>query len=157
MRFRIFGTNHVQPEPAALLEFVRGLEFGYEAQGRFSTDESGWFRAELKVEEGTAPLIIDRYLAREDDIRAELNAWAAWLETAEYNPNHGWLMQHIIRTTQLFTLGGAMDADSVLPVERVYLELCRYLAAVTEGVYQVDGHGFYSADSVLLLNEAEAP
>jgi hypothetical protein len=150
MWFRVFGTNHVQPEPASLLEHVR-LETGYDIEAKFSADEAGWFKAELEVDHGMMQLVIDRYLAEEEGIRAELNAWAAWLETMEHNRNHGMLMQHMIRTTQVFTF--PKDADSILPNGLLYLEICRFLADTTEGVYQVDGDGFYSADHALLLAE----
>ena len=137
--FRVFGTNDVQIEPASLLEFIRGLEESYEVLGKFSGDDEGWFHAELEIADAEKPVIIDRYLAREEGVRAELNAWAAWLETVEENANHGWLMQQVISTTQLFTLRGPIDAESVLPAEYLSLALCGFLARETDGIYQVDG------------------
>jgi hypothetical protein len=141
--FRVFGTNDVQPEPAKLLEHIR--ERGYEVLGKFSADDEGWFRAELEITGTAVPLIIERYLAKESGIRGELNTWAAWVESAEHNPNQNGLMQHLISTTQLFTLHG--------PVH-LCLELCKFLARVTGGIYQVDEHGLYSPDGTLLLEEA---
>jgi len=44
------------------------------------------------------------YLASEDDIRDDLNAYAAELETCDYSPNHTRLMEHAIQTKQLITL-----------------------------------------------------
>jgi hypothetical protein len=160
MWFRIFGTNQVQPEPAAFLEHIR-RETGYDIEGKFSADEQGWFRAELDMDHGMLLLTIDHYLAEEKGIRAELNTWAAWLETMEHDPNHGMLMQHMIRTSQVFTFQGPTEAESVLPgTQCLYLEICGFLARVTEGVYQADGDGlfgsgdgFYSADGALLLKE----
>jgi hypothetical protein len=35
----------------------------------------------------------------------------------------------------------------------VCVALARFLAGVTDGVYQVDDEGFYSADGVLILPE----
>jgi hypothetical protein len=152
--FRVFGTNDVLPEPAALLEFIRGLEFGYEVVGKFTGDDRGWFRAELEIAYAEIPLIIERYLEEEEGIRAELNTWAAWIETAENNQNRGWLMQHLISTTQIWTLNGPTDADSVLSTEYLCLMLCKYLARETAGVYQVDNHGFCRSDGTLLVKEA---
>jgi hypothetical protein len=151
--FRVFGTNDVEPKAAALLEQIRRLEFGSEVSGKFSRDDEGWFRAELAIHGADSLLIVERYLTKEEGIRAELNTWAAWLETVDQNPNHGWLMQHLISTTQLFTIHGPIDADSVLPTESLCLELCRFLARETAGVYQVDKHGFYSPDGTLLVEE----
>jgi len=161
--FRVFGTKEAQPEPAALLEFIRGLELGYDVIGKFTADDDGWFRAELEITStaipasksayAAIPLILERYLAKEEGIRAELNTWAAWLETFEQQPNHGWLMQHVISTRQLFTFLGPTNEDGVLPMEDLCLGLCQFLARETAGVYQVDNHGFYSPDGTLLLEE----
>jgi hypothetical protein len=144
----------MEPNPAALLDHLRRRELDYEVIAKFSRDDEGWFRAELAIGDANLPLILERYLSKEDGIRAELNSWAAWLETVEQNPNHGWLMQHVISTTQLFTLRGPTDADSVQPTESLCLELCRFLARETAGVYQVDNHGFYGADGTLLVKES---
>ena len=150
---RVFGTNDVQPQPAALLEHIRGLEFGYEVQGKFTGDDDGWFRAELAIAHCELPLRLERYLATEEGIRAELNAWAAWLETVENNPHQGWLMQHLIRTTQVFTLECPRDEDSVLPVAFLGFEVCQWLARETAGVCQLDDHGFFDANGTLLVPE----
>jgi hypothetical protein len=99
------------------------------------------------------PVHLERYLATEEGIRADLNSWAAWLETADYSPNHGPLMQHVISTRQLFTLRRPIDhADEVL-VEKLCLGVCRFLSGITDGVYQVDDEGFFAADGTLLLQE----
>jgi hypothetical protein len=149
MWFRVFGTNEVQPQPAALLEHLAGLDAT--CSGNFRGDDQGWFEAELH--RGGRPFLqMERYLAREEGIRPELNSWAAWLETAEGNPNQGWLMEQVINTRQLFTLrppDGQVSPDAV----RIGTELCRYLARSTGGVYQVDGIGFLAADGALLIAE----
>jgi hypothetical protein len=149
--YRVFGTNDVQPEPAALLEAVRAL--GIEATAEFGGDEQGWFRVALTFAADATPVHLERYLATEEGIRADLNSWAAWLETADYSPNHGPLMQHVISTRQLFTLRCPIDhADEVL-VERLCVGVSRFLARTTDGVYQVDDEGFFAADGILLLKE----
>ena len=149
MWLRVFGMNDVQPEPAALLEHLTGL--GVNVSGNFRADDQGWFQADLQ-KDGKPFLQLDRYLAREEGIRAELNSWAAWLETAETNPHHGWLMERIINTRQLFTLyprnGGTSSETG-----RIATQLCRYLAGCTDGVFQVDGVGFSAADGRLLIPE----
>jgi hypothetical protein len=143
MWYRIFGTSDVEPEPAVLLQYLR--ERGIE-EGKFRGDEEGWFAAEFRIR-GGGSIELNRFLSTEEGIRNELNTWAAWLETAEDNPNHVRLMQHMIGTRQLFTL--EVMADDEVPVE----DLCRFLAQATEGVYQVDGQGFFAADGTLLVQE----
>src|SRR5688500_2724639 len=100
--FRVFGANDAAVEPAALLEHLHGQ--GLKVAGRFRGDEQGWFRAEFAFADDAPPVLLERYLAKEEGIRAELNTWAAWLETAEESPHYVALMQHVIGTTQLFTL-----------------------------------------------------
>jgi hypothetical protein len=148
MWYRIFGGNEVTPAPAAILEHFQSQ--GLSARGDFAGDEDGWFQAELVVE--GMPLRLERFLAREEGIRAELNSWAAWLETREDEPRHVALMERMIQTAQLFTLerpGDEAEAGS----DRLCAGLCRFLAGVTAGVWQADGRGFFAADGTLLLAE----
>jgi hypothetical protein len=149
--YRVFGTSDSQPEPAGLLEHLHAA--GQRVAGHFRGDDLGWFHAALVYAEDAPPLELERYLASEDGIRGQLNTWAAWLETAEDNPNHGPLMEHMIRTKQLFTLAVPEDeADDAL-AGKVCLGTCRFLARQTDGVYQVDHRGFFAADGTLLVEE----
>lgn len=152
--FRIFGRNDVQPAPAALLDALRDL--GVETTADFRGDDLGWFRANFRID-ADAPLRLERYLTKEDAIRGDLNTWAAWLESAGDSPTHLRLMQHIISTTQLFTLHQPLEeADEPeidLRIEAVSLGLSQFLARLTEGVYQADHHGFFAADGTLLVPE----
>jgi hypothetical protein len=145
MWFRVFGINDAQPDPAAVLEFLHGQ--GGDVAGHFHGDDLGWFRAELLL--GGTPVSLERYLTAEDDIRNDLNTWAAWLESVPANPHQGPLMQHMIGTKQLFTLQVPGDANCQDQVTN----LCRYLARQTDGVYQVDQQGFFAADGTLLVPE----
>lgn len=144
--YRVFGTSDSEPSPAAVLEHLHRLQAG--ATGKVSGDEQGWFRAELLYESGAAPLELERYLVTEEGIRSELNTWAAWLETVD-SPQQERLMRHMIGTKQVFTLSGAPDED----VEDLCLGICRFLARTTEGIYQVDGRGFFDAEGRLLVPE----
>jgi hypothetical protein len=157
--FRIFGRNDLQPAPVALLDEVRCQ--WPDAQAHFRGDDLGWFAAELVVDPDQPSLRLDRYLAKEDDIRAELNTWAAWLESAGETTIHLQLMQHVISTTQLFTLHQPLEdaeaSEADLMIQNLCVHLCRFLAGATDGVYQVDHLGFFSADGVLLLAEEQAP
>jgi hypothetical protein len=97
--------------------------------------------------------MLARYLASEDDIRDDLNAYAAELETCDYSPNSTHLMEHAIQTKQLITLRKPIDAADEVLTESVLEESCRFLAAATDGVYQIDGRGWFAADGMLLLQE----
>lgn len=151
MWLRVFGTNDARIEPAELLEHLHSL--GVEVTGHFRGDDLGWFGAELVVAAGETPLHLERFLSTEESIRAELNTWAAWLETCDYSPNHQQLMQHMASTTQLFTVRKPMDYANEILIEKLCLGLCRFLAEKTTGVYQVDNEGFFAADGTLLLKE----
>jgi hypothetical protein len=149
---RVFGTNDAGVEPATLLS-AQSRDLGVEVTGRFRGDDLGWFEAELGL--GGTRLELQRFLAHEEDLRDDLNSWAAWLETAEDSPESGRLMRHMIGTTQLFTLRQIDPADDEYQVlvQELCTGLCQYLAHVTNGVYQVDGQGFFDADGLLLVRE----
>jgi hypothetical protein len=144
--FRVFGTSDAEPQPAALLEHLKGQ--GTRVTGHFHGDDQGWFQADL-IGAGDGALHLERYLAKEEGVRDILNTWAGWLETAGHSPNHARLMQHMISTAQLFVLerpGEQVD-------ESLCIGICRFLAQQAAGVYQVDGEGFFSPDGTLLLQE----
>jgi hypothetical protein len=144
--YRVFGTSDTEPAPAALLEHLQSVAPG--AGAHFRGDDQGWFEAELSCG-GPAPLRLERFLASEEDIRAELNNWAAWIESTGDGPGQVRLMQHMISTRQLFTLRPSGGAGA-----QVAVAVCRYLAGATEGVYQVDNQGFFAPDGTLLLSES---
>jgi hypothetical protein len=150
--YRVFGSNDAVIEPAALLS-SQSRNLGMEVTGRFRGDDLGWFEAELALH-GTR-LELQRFLAQEEDLRDELNSWAAWLETAEDNPDSGRLMRQMIATTQLFTLRRVDRApdDYENLIEELCIGLCQFLAGATNGVYQVDGKGFFDAEGMLLVAE----
>jgi hypothetical protein len=146
---RVFGTAVAQPPQAALLQALQLA--GRSLTGKFTQTEQDWVLADLAPEHGDWAVQIDCYRRHEEGIRANLNTWAAWLETMEANANHVWLMQHMISTEQLYTLSltGAERPEA----EEVCVAACRFLARETAGVYQVDGQGFFGADGRLLLAE----
>src|SRR5205814_453505 len=76
----------------------------------FHGDDEGWFRAVIARANGPPLLAVDRYLSSEEGIRAELNAWAAWVEAAGDDPRHAALMARLSTARQLFTLRRADDA-----------------------------------------------
>jgi hypothetical protein len=152
MWFRIFGTRDGAPEPAALLEHLHTL--GIKVEGHFKGDDLGWFHVDFVLPDDPAPLTIDRYLAEEDEIRDQLNAWAAWLETQDASEAAHRLMQMMIEVQQIFTLQLSRERADEPPVRQFCGELCRYLAGQTKGVFQLDNQGFFGPEGQLLVKES---
>lgn len=151
MWFRIFAIQDAAPEPAELVEHLRGQ--GLDVAGHFSGDEAGWFKVDLVLAGQPPPIRLERYLASADDIRDELNAWAAWLETVDENPRAPHLMQHLISSQQVFTFDCPRDRFEEAAVAKLCLGLCRYLSRQTRGIYQIDQQGFFAPDGQLLVKE----
>jgi hypothetical protein len=142
---RVFAARETMPEPAGVEARLAGL--GAAARVGWAASAGGWYRAEIALGDGP-PLVLERWLADEEGIRAELNAWAGWLETCEASPHHQALMERVIQCRQLFTLARPEEENG-----GVCVALARYLAEVTGGVYQVDGGGFFAADGTLQVRE----
>jgi hypothetical protein len=142
---RVFAAGEAEPAPAAVLEFLNGLAV---VRGDFGGDAAGWFRADV-VADGV-PLHLERFLASEEGVRAELNAWAAHVE-AGGDPRGAGLMERLIQTKQLFTLE---RSDEATAADSLCVALCEFLARAADGVYQIDGRGFFAADGTPLLAEA---
>ena len=151
MWYRVFGLSEAEVPPAALAGHLHAL--GLAVEPHFKGDDLGWTSGELRLPGGGTPVFVERYLASEDDIRDDLNTYAAELETCDYSPNHGRLMEHAVQTKQLIALRKPLDAADEVTLERLLEEACRLLAAQTDGVYQIDGRGWFSAAGELLLQE----
>jgi hypothetical protein len=123
------------PQPADVQQKLR--ELGRDVALDVKGDDLGW----TSIDAGG--LRIERYLTDEDDLREELDAWAAVAESWGGES----LMPRIIATRQLFTLYSPDAASAVLE------ELARFLAMETAGFYHADGRGFCAADGTLLLAE----
>jgi hypothetical protein len=150
MWFRVFATDEEAPQPSDLLAQVQAD--GLAIRGDFVGEGRGWVRVDFSFDEHPAPVRVDRYLAGEEDVRENLNAWAAWLETVDGNLYVNRLMQHMIGTQQVFALEVPRD-DAEGVVGRFAMELCQYLARATHGVFQVDSRGFFAPDGKLLVPE----
>ncbi len=142
---RVFASSAAEPPPNIVLAEMRRL--GLTAPVRFHGDDQGWFRAVLLSPAEKPIAELERYLSTEDGVRSELNTWAAWLETAA--PERPELPGRVVTAGQVFTLQFLGDEEAV----EVGVELCRFLARLTDGIYQVDGQGFFSADGSLLVGE----
>jgi len=141
--YRIFGQNNSNPDLAALLEHLHAA--GLPAMAHFRGDDLGWTGGELVL--GDQTVAVQRYLAKEDDLRDDLNTWAGWLETRTDQPRHEELMQRVINSKQLITLRSPAESG----FDGLCDEVCRWLARQTGGFYQADGRGFFAAAGELLL------
>jgi hypothetical protein len=151
MWHRVFSFSPDAVNPAELLRHLQdGL--GLPVAGHFRGDDAGWFRCDLALPDAS-PVRLERFLTEEDGLRDELNTWAGWLETADYSPNSGPLMERVIGTRQLFTLRRPIDHADESRLDRLCLGLCRHLARSTDGFYQIDDQGFFAADGTLLVPE----
>src|SRR5947209_19934882 len=105
--YRVFGGSDKIPEPQALLAHLR--QQGLAVEGEFEGAGPDWTRGELTLEPVT--LVLERFHAGDEGVRAELNTWAALLEGQEDNPHHVALMERTIQSRQLVTLCRPEDND----------------------------------------------
>jgi hypothetical protein len=151
MWYRVFSLSDNAVSPAELVEHLHALALP--AVPHFRGDDLGWTAGELVMPGDGTPVQLGRYLAKEDDLRDDLNAYAAELETMDFSPNSPKLMQHVVQTQQLVTLRRPLDHADEATLERLCLEAAQFLAANSDGVYQIDGQGWFAADGTLLLQE----
>ena len=153
--FRVFSRCDVPPDPEAVVESVRRSYSDVIAH--FRGDDLGWFEGRLQLDPDSPPIVVERFLTKEDDLRGELNTWAAWLESTGDMPVHHQSMQQVVTAAQLFTVRQPIEEEddyAVDPsVEAACVGLCQFLASQTDGIYQVDHHGFFAADGSLLVAE----
>src|SRR4051812_43078020 len=99
--YRVFGATDVAP-PLPDLECIL-VESGVSASLQSDGNPEGWFRTELTIPP-LGEIVLERWLADEEGVRAELNNWAAFLETCEDNPQHQALMEKTIQSRQIITI-----------------------------------------------------
>lgn len=150
MWYRVFCRTDAEVKPAELLAAVE--QPGRPVAGDFRGDDLGWTAGDLSLGSGS-PVRVERYITWEDDVRDELNTWAAWLETQDHEPNHAGLMEHVVQSRQLITVRKPVDSPNESAVEDLCRSICQVLAGRAEGVYQVEGDGWYAADGQPLLKE----
>ena len=95
MWLRMFGRSSAIPSPTSFVEQLH--RDGFTVAPAFKGDDLGWTEASLAFGTGS-PILLSRYLTKEDDLRDDLNAYAAELETMDYDPNHLILMERVVRT-----------------------------------------------------------
>lgn len=148
--YRVFTLSETIPTPAGIEACLAGV--GVEVTARFRADDQGWYLAELYVP-GGSPLVLERWQAEEDGIRAELNGWAGYVETCPESPIQRSLMEQIIQSRHLFTLLWPVEADQSPGTEQLCEVLCRHLVQTAGGFYQVDGRGFFAGDGTVLVRD----
>jgi hypothetical protein len=151
MWYRVFGRGSEEPAPVALAAHLHAA--GLAVEPHFKGDDLGWTSGELGLPGLNTPVRADRYLAAHDEIRDDLNSYAALLETCDYSPNSGPLMERVIQTQQLIVLRKPLDAMNEVTLEELLVATCRFIAAATDGVYQIDGQGWFNAAGEMLLQE----
>lgn len=150
MWYRVFCRSKCEVRPGELLSQVQ--QPGRPVTGDFRGDELGWTSAAFKLGSGT-PVFVDRYSTADDGLRDDLNTWAGYLETLDYSPNHIRLMEHVIQTQQLLTIRKPIDHPNESAIEELCQAICRIIAVAGEGIYQIEGTGWYDATGELLLPE----
>jgi hypothetical protein len=153
MHHRVFGLTDAAVPPTDLQAQLHAA--GLPVEGRFrgdGPDPADWFAAEL-VFPDAAPVVVERFRTDADDLRDELNTWAAWLEAADWSPHSRRLMEQMIAVRQVFAWRRPVDHADELRLDRLCLALARLLAGWTGGFYQIDGQGFFAPGGELLVQE----
>jgi len=147
---RVFGRSDSGLTPAQIAEGLASA--GHACAPHFKGDDLGWTSGELHFPNGS-PILLARYLTKPDDLRADLNAFAAELETMTYSAEAPALMERVIQTKQMVTLRKPFDHGDEVKLDAACEHLMRSLAKASDGVYQIDGKGWFNADGVLLVQE----
>ena len=151
MWLRVFAPSAVEVPPDMLTERLHAA--GIPAVPHFKGDDLGWTTGELHLPKGGTPLLLARYLTKEDDLRDDLNAHAAELETMTHSPNAVPLMERVIQTQQMVTIRKPLDYPDETVLETACDTVARFLAVATGGVYQVDGRGWFDSSGERLVEE----
>jgi len=147
---RVFSSSETSPQTAALEQEALRLAPG--ASVSFTGDELGWFRAQVALGDAT-PLTIERYGSEEPGVRKDINGWAAYLETCDYSPHATKAMETVALCRQVFTLRRPIDHPDEAALDRLMEGLAQHLAQATDGLYQVDGRGFFDKSGQLWVEE----
>jgi hypothetical protein len=147
---RVFGRSDGGWTPAQIAEGLAAA--GHTCVPHFKGDDLGWTTGELHFPSGS-PVLLARYLTKPDELRADLNAFAAELETMTYSPNAAPLMERVIQTQQMVTLRKPFDHGDEIKLDAVCEFLVQSLASASDGLYQIDGKGWFTASGELLVQE----
>ncbi len=150
MWLRVFGRSANTPSPVQLVEQLHAA--GGAIVPSFKGDDLGWTEAALAWGNGS-PILLSRYLTVEDDLRDDLNAYAAELESMSFQPAATGLMERVIQTKQLITIRKPVDQSDEVKLDKLCETACLWLAMQIDGVYQIDGRGWFDAEGNQLVQE----
>lgn len=151
MWLRVFSPTNGEPLPADIAAHLHLA--GVPVVPHFKGDTHGWTTGELHLPGDGTPLLLARYLTREDDLRADLNSFAAELETMTHSPHSTGLMERVIQAQQLMTVRKPIGHPNESLVDRACDELVRFLAQQCDGFYQIDRRGWFAKSGELLVEE----
>jgi len=151
MWHRVFARSEVVVTPAELVAHLHSE--GLPVVPHFKGDDLGWTGGDLVLPGGGTAVHLDRYLTEVDELRKELNSFAAELETMDYSPNNVPFMERVIQTRQLIAYRRPIDHADDAMLERLCETIASYLAIKLDGVYQIDTRGWFTAEGVLAVAE----
>lgn len=147
---RVFGLLDLNPDPARLEQAA--LEIIPKAAVHLKGDDRGWFCAEISWGQGS-PLTIETYAATDPEVRADLNTWAAYIETCDYSPNAHSTMVKVALSQQIITLRRPIDHADESGLDRLMHGMAQHLALEIDGIFQIDEAGFFDKNGTLLVEE----
>lgn len=147
--FRVFLLQEDGPKPSEIMGCLQ--DFLPEANGKFRTDEDGWFQLIL-THPSVGELVMDHFLTLEKGIRSEINTWAAWLESKQQFD----LMERIIQVKQILSFEVTPEMEDNALDTLVFKRIALNLAALAQGFVHIDGCGFLEPDGTLLIEDEDA-
>ncbi len=144
--FRVFMLQEDGPEPSSFMESLQLIL--PEVTGKFRADEDGWFQLILS-HSSFGELSIDHFLSSEKGVRAEINTWAAWLESKQRLD----LMERIIQVKQILSFEVTPELEENGTDPSLFKKLSLTLASISQGFVHIDGIGFIEADGSLLIED----
>jgi len=147
--FRVFLLQEDGPKPSEIMECLQDLL--PEVNGRFRTDEEGWFQLIL-THPSVGELVLDHFMTLEKGVRSEINTWAAWLESNKKFD----LMERIIQVKQILTFEVTPEMEDNVLDTLVFKHIAFKLAALARGFVHIDGIGFLEPDGTLLIEDEDA-
>jgi hypothetical protein len=152
MWYRVFGKLVKECPPEVISDALQNA--GHPVRLDFKGDDLGWSSLAVTFSDrDETPIMVERYITAEDDIRDDLNTWAGWLESATYSAKAKELMEPVIQAAEMITLRKPIDHANDARLNNLCEQLSQLFAQTTLGMYQVDGLGFFDATGTLLVEE----
>ena len=151
MWYRAFCRSATELPPAELAARLHAA--GLPVEPHFTGDDLGWTEAKLILPGSGSPVIAGRYLTVVDELRKDLNGFAAEVEAMTYFARRHALMERVIQTQQLVTLRRPLDHADEATLDALCLAVVQAVASAGDGVVQIDGKGWFDAAGELLVAE----